>query len=135
MKEITLETLRSEFDTWRGSRDKQGPIPDRLWSLAVEACKFHSVPEVCEVARINHSKLRMKQRSCKASKKELITVTQLNVEASIPKVLTISHINGWRVEINPRDEACFAFALRLLKGDRDADAQPQHPHLSRAQAS
>jgi hypothetical protein len=55
-----LETVRLELEHWRGTREKSGRIPNRIWSKAISLLDKHSKTEICRVLRINHTQLKNK---------------------------------------------------------------------------
>jgi len=56
----TLETVRIEIEHWRGTREKSGRIPNRIWSQAIRLLDKHSMSEICRVLRLSHTQLKNK---------------------------------------------------------------------------
>ncbi len=60
MPTTTLETVRIELDRWRGTREKSGRIPNRIWLQAIGLLDNHSMSEICRVLRLSHTQLKNK---------------------------------------------------------------------------
>lgn len=60
MATTTLETVRVELDRWRGTREKSGRIPNRIWIQAIGLLDKHSMSEICRVLRLSHTQLKNK---------------------------------------------------------------------------
>ena len=56
--EPTLEEIHDQFETWRQTRQKRGPIPEPLWEAAVGLSKNHSIFEISKVLRLNYTDLK-----------------------------------------------------------------------------
>ena len=51
---------KKHFDSWRTSRPKRSPIPDRLWRLAASHVKRYGLNRVSREFRVNYTKLKEK---------------------------------------------------------------------------
>jgi hypothetical protein len=60
MATTTLETVRLEIEHWRGTREKTGRIPNRIWSQAIRLLDKHSMSEICRALRLSHTQLKNK---------------------------------------------------------------------------
>ncbi len=60
MPNTTLETVRIELDRWRGTREKSGRIPNRIWLQAIGLLDNHSMSEICRALRLSHTQLKNK---------------------------------------------------------------------------
>ena len=56
----SLETVRLEIEHWRGTREKTGRIPNRIWSHAIRLLDKHSMSETCRTLRLSHTQLKNK---------------------------------------------------------------------------
>ena len=52
--------IQSQFEHWRATRQRRGPIPDELWKAAIELTKQHSVYKVARLLRLDYSCLKKK---------------------------------------------------------------------------
>lgn len=59
----SLEAVRADFEHWRATRKKFGPIPEELWSAAVDLTESHPVTKVSQALRLNYTDLRKRVRS------------------------------------------------------------------------
>ena len=53
-----LESVRQSFEHWRQTRKKFGPIPDDLWSSAVELTAIYPLTRVSQALRLNYTDLK-----------------------------------------------------------------------------
>jgi hypothetical protein len=60
MASTTLESVRVELEHWRGTREKSGRIPNRIWSQAISLLDKHSMSEICRMLRLSHTQLKNK---------------------------------------------------------------------------
>tara|TARA_R110002110_G_scaffold414387_2_gene644256 strand:- start:1173 stop:1556 length:384 start_codon:yes stop_codon:yes gene_type:complete len=60
MTTTTLEAVRIEIEHWRGTREKTGRIPNRIWSQAIRLLDKHSMSEICRALRLSHTQLKNK---------------------------------------------------------------------------
>ncbi len=60
MPTTTLENVRIELDRWRGTREKSGRIPNRIWLQAIGLLDKHPMSEICRVLRLCHTQLKNK---------------------------------------------------------------------------
>jgi hypothetical protein len=58
---ISLEEAKGRFEEWRGHRKGKAPIPDELWTAAVEVARREGVSRTSTELRVewNHLKRRM----------------------------------------------------------------------------
>ena len=62
-----LEKVRQAFEDWRRTREKLGPIPEELWSAAVELTQSYSLTNVAQALRLNCSDLKKHVKLSKSS--------------------------------------------------------------------
>ena len=55
--EVTLESVKSDFDHWRTTRLKNGPVPQYLRERALSLRDHHSRNKICTTLKIGHSSL------------------------------------------------------------------------------
>jgi hypothetical protein len=53
-----LEALRSRFERWRRTRKSKTPIPEELWSAAVELACRHGINRTAAPLRLDGGKLK-----------------------------------------------------------------------------
>jgi hypothetical protein len=58
-----LSEARKAFDQWRNNRQKREPIPDELWTMAVQLLEHYPVTLVKRELRLNLTQLRKQQRA------------------------------------------------------------------------
>lgn len=63
MATTKLETVRIEIEYWRGTREKSGRIPNRIWSQAIRLLDKHSMSEICRVLRLSHTQLKIRSKN------------------------------------------------------------------------
>lgn len=58
---VSLEEVKARFDEWRRNRKGKAPIPDELWSAAVDVARREGVSRTSTELRVewNHLKRRM----------------------------------------------------------------------------
>src|ERR1700734_760831 len=58
---ITLDEAKARFEAWRQNRRGKAPIPDALWSAAVDVARKEGVSRTATELRVewNHLKRRM----------------------------------------------------------------------------
>ena len=56
--EPTLEEIQDQFETWRQTRQKRAPIPERLWEAAVGLSKDYSILQISKALRLNYTDLK-----------------------------------------------------------------------------
>ena len=56
----TLEAVLIEIEHWRGTREKSGRIPNRIWLQAIQLLNKHSMSEICRVLCLSHTQLKNK---------------------------------------------------------------------------
>jgi hypothetical protein len=54
----SLEEIRDQFETWRHTRQKRGPIPDRLWEAAVGLSGNYTILQISKALRLNYTDLK-----------------------------------------------------------------------------
>ena len=55
-----LSEVIKAFENWRATRKHVGPIPESLWVLAKSLQASHTVSEIANALRLNHSQLKNK---------------------------------------------------------------------------
>lgn len=63
-----LESVRQSFEHWRQTREKFGPIPDDLWSSAVELTGVYPLSRVSQALRLNYADLKKRVASSVSSR-------------------------------------------------------------------
>ena len=59
-KNLTLEEIRDQFETWRKTREKRTTIPAVLWEAAISLCHRYSLCQVSKALRLNYSDLKLR---------------------------------------------------------------------------
>lgn len=54
----TIEAVTQQFDYWRTSREKRGPIPERLWALAVSLATQYGFSRIVKELKLCSSTFR-----------------------------------------------------------------------------
>jgi len=67
---ITLDEAKARFEAWRQNRRGKAPIPDALWSVAVDIARKEGVSRTATELRVewNHLKRRMAAAAGTSSK-------------------------------------------------------------------
>jgi len=103
----TLEMVKENFDTWRRTREKQGPIPEQLWQDAIHLLQTHSQNQVAKALRINATELKKRAMTFQSSGAS-ISFTETNwKEVSLMAkshqpdhwTLTLEHPNGFHLRL------------------------------------
>ncbi len=89
MPPTTLETLRNELDRWRGTREKSGRIPNRIWLQALGLLDKHSMSEICRALRLSHTQLKNK---CKQHDPFAIKSDKPFYEVAMPSIKVSDHL-------------------------------------------
>ena len=53
-----MEAARTRFEEWRSSRSRKSPIPDELWTLAIDAARQQGVNRAAQQLRLDAGKLK-----------------------------------------------------------------------------
>ncbi len=53
-----LQELRVRFEHWRRTRPGKSPIPEPLWTAAVQLARSHGVCQTAQVLRLEYKKLK-----------------------------------------------------------------------------
>ena len=53
----TLEEIKQQFEHWRETRPKRSPIPNHLWTSAVQLAQEHSICKIAKALRLNYKHL------------------------------------------------------------------------------
>jgi len=53
-----FEQVRQRFDLWRKTRKRCSPIPETLWSSAVELAREHGLHRTAQTLRLNYYSLK-----------------------------------------------------------------------------
>ena len=53
-----MEAARTRFEHWRSSRSRKSPIPDELWTLAIDAARQQGVNRAAQQLRLDAGKLK-----------------------------------------------------------------------------
>ena len=54
----SIEAVRTRFEDWRGGRARKSPIPDELWSAAINAARQEGVNRTAQQLRLDAGKLK-----------------------------------------------------------------------------
>ena len=57
-----FEQVRHRFDLWRKTRKRCSPIPETLWSSAVELAREHGLHRTAQTLRLNYYSLKKRFR-------------------------------------------------------------------------
>ena len=60
MATTTLDAVRIEIEHWRGTREKSGRIPNRIWSQVIRLLARHSILKICRASHLSHTQLKNK---------------------------------------------------------------------------
>ena len=55
---LTLEKAQDQFTIWRKTRKKRGPIPERLWDIAISLAEANTVHQISKGLNLNHTVLK-----------------------------------------------------------------------------
>ena len=58
-----FERVQHRFDLWRKTRKRCSPIPETLWSSAVELAREHGLHRTAQTLRLNYYSLKKRFRS------------------------------------------------------------------------
>lgn len=103
----TLEIVKDRFDTWRRTREKQGPIPEALWQDAIHLLQTYSQNKVAKALRVNATELKKKAMTFQAPG-DSISFTETNwrevslmAKTTQPDhwTLTLEHPNGFHLRL------------------------------------
>ena len=53
-----IEAVRTQFEDWRSGRAGKSPIPDKLWSGAINAARQEGVNRTAQQLRLDSGKLK-----------------------------------------------------------------------------
>jgi hypothetical protein len=116
-----LDNVVKEFEKWRATRNKRGPIPDVLRALIKPLEGHYSLNKIVKALHINHQQLKsFFGLPIKASIKKPMTLIECSTQAvsSLPKsqggTLTFSCKNGRSVTINGLHGNDIAIAISSL---------------------
>jgi hypothetical protein len=65
-----LQAVTKQFDHWRTTRKKRGPIPEPLWALAVSLIEHYRVTKIINALKLNASDFKKRLNHTIVSKKE-----------------------------------------------------------------
>ncbi len=54
----TAESVQARFEQWRKTRSKRGPIPNELWSVAIQLTEHYSVFYISKLLKLNYATLK-----------------------------------------------------------------------------
>ena len=54
----SMEAARARFEQWRSSRSRKSPIPDELWTVAINTARKHGVNRTAQQLRLDAGKLK-----------------------------------------------------------------------------
>jgi hypothetical protein len=57
-----LHTVQRQFEEWRNTREKQGPIPDSLWQSAESLYPEYSLSQISKALRLSYTDLKKRFR-------------------------------------------------------------------------
>ena len=55
---IGIEAVRTQFEAWRSGRARKSPIPDKLWSAAINTARQEGVNRTAQQLHLDASKLK-----------------------------------------------------------------------------
>ena len=53
-----IEAVRTQFEVWRSGRARKSPIPDKLWSAAINAARQEGVNRTAQQLHLDAGKLK-----------------------------------------------------------------------------
>lgn len=68
-----MQKLLRRFERWRSGHTGRLPIPQRLWTAAVERAREHGVFQTAKILRLDYSKLKQLLESSGAGKRSGVT--------------------------------------------------------------
>ena len=57
-RSLSIEEVRARFEHWRQNRQGKAPIPDELWSAAIELARRHGVSPTAAALHLDGGKLK-----------------------------------------------------------------------------
>lgn len=57
-KNSSIEAVRTQFEDWRNGRARKSPIPDELWSAAINAARQEGVNRTAQQLHLDAGKLK-----------------------------------------------------------------------------
>src|SRR5229473_1457295 len=93
-----FEQVQHRFDVWRKTRKRCSPIPESLWSSAVELAREHGLHRTARALRLNYYSLKKRFRwiadAPDSSQREATFVEFLPPGAAGPSACTIEMENA-----------------------------------------
>lgn len=80
-----LESVKYQFEKWRGSRrSPREPIPERLWTAAINLCNQYSINQVSKALHLSYTSLKAKIPGLKPVSKKKKSSPPFFVELDCP---------------------------------------------------
>jgi len=54
----SLEEVQKQFDTWRNNKERRRPIPEALWSAAIDLFGAYTIGQISRGLRLNYQELK-----------------------------------------------------------------------------
>jgi len=108
----TFEEVIKQFEDWRKTRKKRGPIPELLWEAALRLTEKYSIHEITKTLHLNYQKFKELVAQRKGMEKAHIGVTraeflELNVtrpHKNVECVIEIDRFRGSRMKMSLKGE-------------------------------
>lgn len=87
-----IEAVRTQFEVWRSGRARKSPIPDKLWSAAINTARQEGVNRTAQQLHLDAGKLKRllvaaDGRGCRAARKPRFVELIGPAPASTPECL------------------------------------------------
>lgn len=86
-----LRKLKAQFESWRKTREKKGPIPVHLRKAAITLLDRHAAMTICRVCRLHPRTLQEPAQSKPTHKKSAATATPAFFSLPALPQATVSH--------------------------------------------
>jgi len=113
-RQPTFEEVREQFDYWRSTRKKRGPIPEMLWEAAVNLTNEYSIHQISKTLRLNYQKFKeLAQRKVKgkddtiASRPQFLELNVSKPYNPVECVIEIEGLQGSRMKMSLKGETGF----------------------------
>jgi hypothetical protein len=121
-----VEAVGTRFEQWRSSRSRKSPIPDELWTLAINAARQQGVNRTAQQLRLDAGKLKRllvaaDQRRSKAPRQpRFVELTAPAAVASPECVIEFESAAGSKMRIHWKIAVAPDWA-NLLRAWRDSE--------------
>lgn len=103
MAQLTIDSVQSDFQSWRASTTKHSKIPEELWNKVLQLSAHYSVTEIRKKLGVTGSQIRTRKQKKENSKPAKQTVKFMEVNILSIASLHNTHTSGNRFEIKRTD--------------------------------